>query len=73
MTPDRGGTQVGYKETFLLQRSGDALAQLHKECGGVAIPGGVPWPWGCGTEGCGQWARWGGWGWIGGSERSFPT
>ena len=28
--------------------------------GGVAIPGGVPELWGCGTEGRGQWARWGG-------------
>ena len=28
--------------------------------GGVTAPGGVPEPWGCGTEGCGQWARWGG-------------
>ena len=28
--------------------------------GGVTIPGGVPQLWGCGTEGCGQWARWGG-------------
>ena len=27
--------------------------------GGVTIPGGVPEPWGCGTEGCGQWAWWG--------------
>ena len=22
--------------------------------GGVPIPGGVPWPWGCGSEGCGS-------------------
>ena len=28
--------------------------------GGVTIPGGVPEPWGCGTEGCGQWVWWGG-------------
>ena len=26
----------------------------------VTIPGGVPEPWRFGTEGCGQWARWGG-------------
>ena len=34
--------------------------------GGVTIRGGVPEPWGCGTEGCGQWARWGGLGldWV---------
>jgi len=23
------------------------------KCGGVTIPGGVPGPWGCDTEGCG--------------------
>ena len=28
--------------------------------GGVTISGGVQGTWGCGTEGCGQWARWGG-------------
>ena len=27
-----------------------------QEGGGVTIPGGVPEPWGCGTEGRGQWA-----------------
>ena len=27
--------------------------------GGVTIPGGVQGPWGCGTEGCGQWTWWG--------------
>jgi len=27
--------------------------------GGVTVPGGVPEPWGCGTEGRGQWAQWG--------------
>jgi len=27
--------------------------------GGITIHGGVPEPWGCGTEGCGQWAWWG--------------
>ena len=31
---------------------------------GVTIPGGVPEPWGCGTEGRGQWA----WG-VGGGGR----
>ena len=30
-----------------------------KGSGGVPIPGGVPEPWGCGTEGRGQWAWWG--------------
>jgi len=27
---------------------------------GVTIPGGVPEPWKCGTEGCGHWAGWAG-------------
>ena len=27
---------------------------------GVTVPGGAPELWGCGTEGCGQWAWWGG-------------
>ena len=33
--------------------------------GGVTVHGGVPGPWGCGTE-CRQWARWGGLGldWV---------
>ena len=31
--------------------------------GGVTVPEGVPEPWGCGTEGCGQWAAW--WGGLG--------
>ena len=28
--------------------------------GGFIVPGGVPEPWRCGTERCGQWAWWGG-------------
>ena len=28
--------------------------------GGFTIPGGVQELWGCGTEGCGQWAWWDG-------------
>ena len=42
--------------------------------GGVTIPGGVQEPWGCGTEGRGQWTQWG-WagGWIWCPERFFPT
>ena len=28
--------------------------------GGVTVPGGVPEPWRCGSEGRGQWAQWGG-------------
>jgi len=33
------------------------VAQLHRE-EGISVLGGVPELWGCGTEGCGQWARW---------------
>ena len=44
----------------LLRKSGEALAQAAQGGGGVTIPEGVPEPWGCGTEGRGQWARWGG-------------
>ena len=33
---------------------------------------GVPEPWGCGTEGCGQWT-WGGVGRGQGSWRAFPA
>ena len=36
------------------------LAEAAQGGGEVTIPGGVPEPWRCGTEGCGQWARWGG-------------
>lgn len=35
---------------------------LAQGVGGVTVPPGVPDPWGCGAEGGGQWARWGGWG-----------
>jgi len=37
--------------------------------GGVTVPGGVPEPWGYGTEGCEQWR----WGWMWRSEQSYPT
>jgi len=66
--------QVGYWETFLLWKSGDALAQAAQGGGGVTIPGGVHGPRRCGTEVYGQWARWGGVdGWIRWSWSSFPT
>ena len=45
--------------TFLSKR----VVRLWHSCpgsGGVTIPGGVPEPWRCGTEGRGQWAWWGG-------------
>jgi len=44
-----------------------------REVGGVTIPGGVPGPWRCGTEGCGQWAWWGGLGLDLGILKPFPT
>ena len=34
-------------------KSGAVVAEPHREGGGVTIPGGVPEPWGCGTEGSG--------------------
>ena len=42
-----------------LRKSSNALAQAAQGGGGVTIPGGVPEPWRCGTEGCSQWAWWG--------------
>jgi len=36
---------------------------------GVTVPGGVPEPWRCATEGCGH----GGVDWTWRSQRSFPT
>ena len=45
--------------SFSTEQSGSGTAAREW---GVTIPGGVPEPWGCGTEGCGQWAWGGGWG-----------
>ena len=39
----------------LLRESGAAQVG-----GRVTMPEGVPEPWRCGTEGCGQWVWWGG-------------
>ena len=47
---------------FILQKSHQALEQTAQGGGGVTIPEGVPEPWRCGTEGCGQRARRGGMG-----------
>lgn len=47
-----GGGLGWVEESFLLQRSDEAEAQPR---GGAPIPGG-------GDEGCGQWARWVGFG-----------
>ena len=46
-------------ETFLLRNRGAAVAKAAQGGGAVTVPGGVPEPCGGGTEGCGQWARWG--------------
>ena len=54
------GVQIRYKETFLLRKSGNALAQAAQGGVGVIIPGGVQEPWRCGTWGHGQWAWWDG-------------
>jgi len=61
-----GDVQVGYEEKFLLRKSGAAVSQAAQGGGGVTVPGGVPELCGCGTEGHGQWARWG---WAGGWTR----
>jgi len=39
------------KNTFLLRKGSDALAQGAQWSGGVPIPGGVQEPWRCGTFG----------------------
>ena len=53
-------TCTTYWETFHLRKSGSALAQAAQGGGRVTIPGGVPEPWRCGTEGHGQWVWWDG-------------
>ena len=57
---------------FLLGKSDEALEEAAHGGGGVTIPGGVQKPHGCGTEGCSQWAHWGG-GWTWGPSKSSPT
>ena len=48
---------MGSKDShLLLRKSGEAVAQAAQGGGGVTVPGGVPEPCGCGTEGRGQWA-----------------
>ena len=42
--------QVGHQETFILRKSGAAVAQAAQGGGGLTVPGGVPEPCGCGTE-----------------------
>lgn len=50
--------QVGYEERFLLNSSGEAVAQAARGGRVVTVPGGVQEPWRCSTEGCGVWAWW---------------
>ena len=45
--------QMGYEEEFLLQKSGEAVAQAAQGGGAVTVHGGVQDPCGCGTEGRG--------------------
>ena len=45
-------------------QNGWALAQAAQRGSGVTIPGGVPEPWRCDTEGHGQWYMGLGWGWT---------
>ena len=47
-------------QNFFSERVGSALVQTAQAGGGVTVPEGVEEPWGCGTEGRGQWAWWGG-------------
>lgn len=54
-----GEGQVGYQEPFLPQRAAGHRHRLPRGWG-VAVPGGAPAPWGCGTEGCGWWHGGGG-------------
>ena len=57
----RGG--AGWILGKISSQSSDVLTQLHREQWGHR-----PWRcsvWKCGTEGRGQWARWGGLGWTG--------
>jgi len=61
-----GGVRLGNGETFLLPKSGAAVAQLPRS-GGVTVPAGVPEPWDVALRAVGTV------GWAGGSQRAFPT
>ena len=43
-----------------VRKSSDVVAEAALVDVGVTVPGGAQELWRCGTEGCGQWARWGG-------------
>ena len=53
-----GRLWLGIRKNLFFER---AEMQWHSCAGsvGIAVPAGVPEPWRCGTEGGGQWARWG--------------
>ena len=53
------------RKIFFLWKSGQAVAQTAQGGGGVVVPGGVPEPCGCGTEGYSQWATLEVGGWLG--------
>ena len=46
------------RTSLLKEWSGTGTAA--RGAAGVSVHGSVPEPWGCGTEGRGQWAQWGG-------------
>ena len=54
----QGRLRLGIRKNFFSKR---AVLQWHSCPGVVGSPSlGCSEPWRCGTEGCGQWARWGG-------------
>ena len=68
----RGGSGWVF-EAICFPKSDWALAQADHKGEGVTIPGGLPALWGCGTEGLGQWAQWGGLGLDVGTLEVFST
>ena len=67
----RGEVRLDIRENSSSKRAVMQWHRLVREWG-VVVPGAIPEPWGCGTEGRGQWAWWDGLGLGCGSERSFP-
>jgi len=55
-----GGSGWILGNIFFSQKSCNALQHIFPGSGVGTVPGGVPEPWRCGTEECGQWAWWGG-------------
>ena len=59
LTLCQGRFRLAVRNNSFSQR---AVRQRHScpGSGGVTVPGGVQEPYRCDTEGCGQWAQWGG-------------